>query len=91
MTGSCNRCGDDCDPRTRVCRRCLQKGKAATPLRKWHTRSNRSYAYLSKATGLGYRTILRVAAGQPASGKTALSLNRVTGIPCDVLIRGSGG
>lgn len=55
-----------------------------TPLRAWRKSSGKSYAQLAREVGCGRRTILRIAAGRPATARVALALGRATGLPATV-------
>lgn len=60
----------------------------STPLAQWRMRSNRSYQWLAKTSGVSYSTIKRVARGDPVSGKVAMRLSKVTSIRVEDLIEG---
>jgi len=59
-----------------------------TPLRAWHKESPHTWQWLSGMTGLPLRTVMRVAAGYPCSGETALAIHEVTQVPQRALLRG---
>ena len=52
----------------------------ATLLRRWRERTGRTFADLSADSGVGYRTIVRIAGGEQMSGTTAVKLAKATGI-----------
>jgi hypothetical protein len=57
-------------------------------LRVWYDSSPRSWVWLAERTGLCLRTVMRVAAGNPCSGPTAIALAKVTEVSVSNLLRG---
>jgi hypothetical protein len=59
-----------------------------TPLRKWRKRHNQTWYWLEEQTGLPLRTLHRVARGHACSGRVAIAIHEVTGLPVKTLLRG---
>ncbi len=77
------------DPGTKRCRGCYRALSTPSPLREWRARTGKSLEALAVETGLGRRTVQRVASGQHASRAVALKLAQATGLDAVALIRGT--
>lgn len=84
----CASCGKPKSSDHRHCRTCYLENFFDTPLRRWRRRSGRSFAELSRVTGVHRITVHRAASGKRVSGKVARKLARETGIAIEVFIDG---
>ncbi len=71
-----------------VCVGCKTR-RRPTMLRTWLASSGVSGVELARRVGCSWRTVHRAADGWPVSGPVAVGLQRETGIPVRILVRGT--
>ena len=66
----------------------MARRKRYPNIQTWYRRNDRTWYWLAEKSGVSLRTVMRIASGFPCHLSTAEALNKVTGVPEKVLMRG---